>query len=360
MAIVTDQLVNKLRILYLYTDLMGYQIPIFNEYVEKYNAEVHVIHWDHKKKTPYKPHELKGIYYYKRSNFNKQRLITFVSKIKPDIVYVSGWVDKGYLATIRNLRKQRIPVVCGFDDIWKKTLKQKLGSLLFPLIKSSFFSHAWVAGPYQYEFAKRLGFSNNEIIFNCLSADNVIFNTAYFKYKKSKAITYPHNFLYAGRFDVVKGLDILLMAWNNIKDKRKDWKLTLIGNGPLKLDISKISDVNVIDFLQPEELTKKIGGFGCFILPSRKDQWALVIHEFSSAGLPIVCSNVVGAAPVFIIPKFNGLLFKSENILDLENKLLYIINSKDSELLIMSENSHLLGQKITPSISAACFLSIII
>jgi hypothetical protein len=61
---------------------------------------------------------------------------------------------------IRPLRKQGVPVVTAFDDIWFK-IRQKNGFwyYFFPFKLKSYwyFSHAWVAGPYQYEFAKQLG-----------------------------------------------------------------------------------------------------------------------------------------------------------------------------------------------------------
>jgi len=38
---------------------------------------------------------------------------------------------------------------------------------------------------------------------------------------------------------------------------------------------------------------------GCFILPSRYEPWALVIHEAACAGLPIICTNVCGTVDHF-------------------------------------------------------------
>lgn len=338
---------------------MGYQIPIFKEYVIKYHAEVHVIHWDHKKLTPYKPTANNNIFYYNRSSFSINQLKEFVLGIKPEIVYISGWMDKGYLAAVRPLRKKGIPVVTGMDDIWWKTLRQRLASIFFPPFRTLFFSHAWVAGPYQYEFAKRLGFKNTEIIHNCLSGDTEMFNEIYSESIEKKKSKYPHRFLYAGRLETSKGLDLLINVWKEIKVHRKDWELYMIGNGSLYDTIATNSDIKVLDFMQPDILVKEIENSGCYILPSRFEPWALVLHEFSAAGLPIICSDACGAAPVFLTSGYNGFIFKSENVKDLEQKMMQIINSSDDELLQMSENSHTLGQKITPEIAAASFMSVL-
>lgn len=340
---------------------MGYQIPIFEEYVKAYGADVHVMHRDKKKATPYLPTVIDGVRYYKRSDFSLKQLKEFVIKTKPDIIYISGWMDKGYLRAILPLRRQGVPVVTGLDDIWFKTLRQRVASILFPFIKPFFFSHAWVAGPYQYEFAKRLGFKNDEIIFNCLSADTALFNSVYSESLLNKKTNYPHKLLFVGRFEKVKGVDILAQAWRNIKarNESKDWELTLIGNGSLYESLTAFSEINIINFLQPEELALEIKKYGCFILPSRFEPWALVLHEFAAAGFPIICSDVCGAAPIFVAKNFNGYTFKSNDVEDLEKQILKIINASDTELISISNKSHDMGQKITPELAAASFISVI-
>jgi glycosyltransferase involved in cell wall biosynthesis len=340
---------------------MGYQLPVFQEYVLAFDSEVYVMHWDHKKLTPYIPAPIEGVYYYNRSEYNLKQLKEFVLKTDPDIIFVSGWMDKDYLRAVRPFRKKGMPVVTGFDGIWFKTFRQRVASVLFPILKNQFFSHAWVTGPYQYEYAKRLGFKNNEIIHNLYSADISLFNKVYTDCKIVKAQKYPHKFLFVGRFENVKGVDILMNAWSNIKKRNesKDWELTLIGNGSLYYSISKTLDIKIINFLQPEELIETIKNYGCFVLPSIFEPWALVLHEFAAAGFPIICSEVCGAVPVFITDNYNGYTFKSGDVKDLEKQMLKIINSSDKDLLKMSENSHALGQRITPQISAASFMSVL-
>lgn len=338
---------------------MGYQIPILREYVQTFNAEVHVVHWDHKKLTPYKPPKLNNVNYYNRSTFTYKKLREFVFLLKPDIVFICGWMDKGYLAAVISLRKKGIPVVNGIDDIWFKTFRQRIASVFFPLIRNMFFSHAWVTGPYQYEYARKLGFRNNEIVYNCYSADLEIYNNAYNDSFEAKREKYPHRFLYAGRLELLKGIDLLTNAWNNIKAEREDWELCIIGNGSLSNYIDSFPDIILLDFMQPERLVEEIAKAGCYILPSRFEPWALVLHEFSAAGLPIICSDICGAAPVFVISGYNGHLFTSESVKDLEQQMLRIIRSNDNELISMATNSHKAGQKITPEMSAASFMSIL-
>lgn len=332
---------------------MGYQMPVFKEYVDKYNAKVHVVHWDKKKLTPYSPPNIDNVYYYKRSDYDKQTLLIFAQELNPDIVYVSGWMDKDYTMVCSKLKKLGIPIVAGCDTQWRGDLRQKLGRIYFKYFLKQSFSHIWVAGPYQYEYARKLGFKKQEIIFNCLSADVYLFNRG----SELKTDYYPHNFLFVGRFESIKGIELLLKAWKTLD--KKDWTLTFIGDGSFKTELLERKDVIVKNFMNPETLAAEVDHAGCFVLPSLYEPWALVIHEFTAGGLPIIASDACGAGPVFITPNYNGFIFKSGNIKDLTRKMESIVSMTDEQLISFSKNSLLKSKNITPEIAAASFLSVI-
>ncbi|WP_265427137.1 glycosyltransferase family 4 protein [Chryseobacterium sp. YIM B08800] len=340
-----------MTILYLYAELMGYQIPVFKEYVEQYKAKVHVVHWDKNKLTPYQPPKIDDVFYYARSKYEHIALEELISEIKPDIVYVSGWMDKGYLRICKILKLRGIPIVAGSDTQVKKTLKQKLGVIYFKLFLKKYFSYIWVAGPYQYEYARKLGFTKNEIIFNCLSADITLFSL-----QSPKKIV-PKKFIFVGRLEQIKGVEILLDAWKAISDK-KDSTLTFVGNGSLKNTILS-HNIEVIDFLSPEKLSILLKNYGILILPSLEEPWALVIQEAMASGLPVIASNVCGAAPVFITNNFNGFLINPNNIEELKNKINYIINLEEEKLVDLAKNALEKSTVISPKLVAASFISVI-
>ena len=85
-----------MKVLYLYTEIMGYNIPIFEQLVNHYGATVDVVHWDQNKNTPYAPRmNVQGISFHPRSKFTPQALSDFAKALGPDLVYTSGWQDKG-------------------------------------------------------------------------------------------------------------------------------------------------------------------------------------------------------------------------------------------------------------------------
>jgi glycosyltransferase involved in cell wall biosynthesis len=346
------------RVLYLYSEVMGYTMATIRALLKK-GAEVHVVYKNRGKLTPYQPPVVENLYFYPRSSQTDETLEQISKKVDPQITVVSGWVDKEYLKVARKLRTGGKIVICGLDGQWHGSLRQRMANVLGRFhFFSHFFSHAWVAGVYQYEYARELGFAKKEIIFDLYSADLDLFSSAYCECAKIKEKKYPHRFLFVGRLDLVKGLDVLLEAWRELGGQRKDWELHLIGNGSLKDELIETPSIVVKDFLQPDDLVHEISSAGCFVLPSRREPWGVVVHEFAAAGLPLICSDVVGAAASFLIDGSNGYLFKSLDFSDLSSKLLNIIHAADEDLNKMGQVSVNLSRRITPDTSSANLLSL--
>jgi len=348
-----------MKILYLYAEVMGYTMATIRELAER-GIEVHVVHWDHKKKTPYKAPVVPNVLLYNRSELSVKQIKSLAKNIAPSVTIVSGWMDRGYMSVAKQLRLEGLSVVVGFDDQWHGTPKQWLAVALgWVGFFSQFYSHAWVAGSYQFEYAHRLGFNKKNIVYDLYSADLRVFNQAYKNSKEDKQRQYPHRFLFVGRFEPVKGLNVLLQAWEQLGTKKGDWELHLIGNGSLKAQLDATAGVVIKDFMQPEQLMQEVATAGCFLLPSRGEPWGVVVHEFAASGLPIIVSDVVGASSAFLISGFNGFSFKVNDSKALADRMHLIINMTNQELYAMAVSSHSLSQRITPETSAGNLLSII-
>lgn len=348
-----------MRILYLHAEVMSYTLATI-EVLAKLGIEVHIVHWDHKKLTPYRMPKYSNVYIYKRSEMNKDTICCLARKLEPSITVISGWQDNVYMKVAYYLRTQGKLVVSGFDDQWHHTPRQKIATILAKLgYFSRYYSHAWVSGTYQYEYASRLGFDKKNIIYDLYSADLNLYQKAYASNLEEKKVNYPHRFLFVGRLEPIKGLDILLKAWKSIEGIRKDWELHLIGNGSLRETLQAIQGVVVKDFMQPEKLIEEVAKAGCFVLPSHGEPWGVVVHEFAAAGMPLILSDVVGAASTFLISGLNGYLFKVNNVSSLSARLQQVIETPDEKLRRMSEISHQLSNRISPQTSAANLLSIL-
>jgi glycosyltransferase involved in cell wall biosynthesis len=348
-----------MKVLYLYAEVMGYTMATIRALTEL-GCEVHVVHSDRQKKTPYKANELPGVFAYPRSQMDLQSLETLVSKFSFDITVVSGWQDQTYLQVARHLRRQGKLVVVGLDSQWHGSVKQRVAATLGSCgIFKRWFSHAWVAGLYQYEYARQLGFDKTEITFDLYSADLGTFLSVYEQIALRNRSEIPHQFLYVGRFESIKGLDTLLVAWESLFDVRQDWQLHLIGCGSLKERLSTSPGIVVKDFMQPVELASQICNAGCFVMPSRGEPWGVVLHEMAAAGLPLIVSDVVGAATAFLIPGLNGFVFDSEDAAKLAQAMKRFICLDPKVQFEMGQASHQLAMRITPMTSAHNLLSIL-
>jgi glycosyltransferase involved in cell wall biosynthesis len=345
-----------MNILYLYAELQPYVIIVLKELVKQKDVTVHVVHWDKKKLTPYVPPQIDRVHYYERSQFKTHKeLFHLVKSIHPAIVYTSGWMDKVYMLVCKKARKLlSIPVVAGSDTQWRGG-KQWINVILAPFFHRQCFSHIQISGIWQYEYARRLGFPSKKILMHNLSADIELFHKIDINRKENK---YPKRILYIGRFVEVKGLKYLVEAWDAISDK-KSWGLTLIGNGPEKETLIKNKNIEVLDFMEQTILFEYMQNSGCFILPSIHEPWALVLHEAAAAGLPILASNVCGAAPYFVLDDYNGITFEPGNVTEIKTAIEKIINSGSEALITMSYNSRKLSERITPEIVAKTFLSVL-
>jgi len=342
-------------IVYLYSRLQPSVITIIKELVKMQNINVYVFYWDKKSLTPYSPPEIEHVKYFKRSDYDNRTLYKNIVDLNPDILYVSGWMDKTYLSVCRKLRaKYKIPIVAGSDTKWIGG-KQWLNVVISPFIHRKCFSHIQVAGIWQYEYARRLGFSRNQILMHNLSADVPLFNKVDVG---SKANNYPKQFIYIGSFIPIKGLRFLIEAWKEIGNKN-GWELTLIGNGPEAEKLSWENDIKIIDFSSQEQLCHHLQNSGCFILPSLKEQWSIVLHEAASAGLPILASDICGAVPYFVLNNYNGITFRPGSAEQIKIALEKIINAAESDLLAMAYNSRKLSFRITPEIVARTLLSVL-
>lgn len=344
-----------ITILILYTELMPYNVIVIKELVKK-GCRVHVVLQDTNKKTPYLPPLFDGVTYYNRSDFQtSDQLFRLVKKVNPALVWTAGWIDPLYNEVAGMARKRLgLPVVASSDTQWRG------GRQWFNVLTSSFrqrrwFSHLFISGEWQVRYARKLGFCPDQILMHNLSADVELFSRINID---DRAANYPKRLLYVGRFSPEKGLVYLLEAWQSVAD-RKGWQLTLVGSGPEKEKLTGYPDVEILDFMDQQELLLMMENSGAFILPSVFEQWSLVIHEAACAGLPVLASNRCGAITAFLAEGDSGYLFIPGDIRSIRHSIEKLLTQSEGELLQMGRNSRILGMQITPEKVADTLLTVL-
>jgi glycosyltransferase involved in cell wall biosynthesis len=337
---------EKKKIVFLYSEIANYFLACVEELLKDSSLDVHLIRWKVNKEAPFDFEFKDGLKVYDRSAYTDKQLLELIKEINPRLIYVSGWLDKGYLKVCRHFR-HRIPVIVGFDNRWNGSLKQRLVKLVSPFKIQNHFSHCWIPGKPQMEYAKKLGFKNVNILTGFYSCDFDFFHSQYSKNQDSKGEKFPKRFLYVGRYVEHKGIKDLWDAFIAMQDEfPTEWELWCLGTG----DIQPVEHPRIrhYGFIQPGEMKAFISNTGVFVLPSHFEPWGVVVHEFTSAGFPVICSDEVGAATAFVENNLNGYIYKAGDTEALKNALLRVVLLQPDKLLAMGDHSVGLAEQITP------------
>lgn len=108
-----------------------------------------------------------------------------------------------------------------------------------------------------------------------------------------------NQFIFAGRLDKLKGIDILLKAWKEMGENAP--KLIVCGTGPMEewckeyVQKNKLN-VEIRGFVPNEEIRKLIGRSKAMILPTQwYEGFPMSIVEAFSVGTPVICSDLGNA-----------------------------------------------------------------
>lgn len=348
---------RKRQIVFCYQEVVGYVLTLMEQISRDYDAKVWVVRSSAKPLTPFVPTADGGDIEF--IDQGSVELCSRIEEIGPDLICVSGWRNMEYLRVARRF-KGRVPVACLFDNQWVGSLKQRVATM-WPLksILKLHFDKLIVAGPHQFCYGRMLGFEGRDIVLNLYSGDTGHFGGVYESARERKAHNFPHRFIYIGRFSPEKGCDLLIGAFNELcRSRDHDWHLILVGNGVLPRGDHN-THIVVKPFMDKDGLGREIADAGVFCMPSHHEPWGVAVHEAAAAGLPLLLSDACASAPVFLIAGYNGHSFRTSSQSSLANRLAAFVETSDSDLLKMSDRSHALGQRITPALSAASFLSVL-
>ena len=339
-----------MKVVFLYTEIAGYIVNCFNELASK-GIEVHVIRWEVNSEAPFEFKTAANVELYDRSQFNKiDSLLSLVKSINPDKIVCSGWVDKLYLDVCRYY-KDKISTVLTIDNHWNGSLKQRIACLMSPIYLKTKFSHAWVPGSKQLKFAKKLGFTPAVIQTGFYTANTSLFEKFYEQNKSNKNEDFPHVFLYVGRYVEHKGIFDMWKAFVELqKEEDNDWELWCVGTGDQFENKIEHPSIKHFGFVQPNDLGEVISKSGVYILPSHFEPWGVTLQEFALSGMPLLCSEKVGAAEAFLEEDKNGFMFPANSIEHLKQAMKKIINMKDESLKSFHNRSAELGKKINVDI----------
>jgi glycosyltransferase involved in cell wall biosynthesis len=87
----------------------------------------------------------------------------------------------------------------------------------------------------------------------------------------------------------------------------------------------------------------------CLVLTSHIEPYGVVLHEAAAAGLPLLCAEFAGAAPVFVQDGHNGWLVPSSDIGAWTQAMARMSALPADRLTSMSEVSRAISRRMSPA-----------
>ncbi|CAM4235977.1 glycosyltransferase family 4 protein [Lacicoccus alkaliphilus] len=187
-----------------------------------------------------------------------------------------------------------------------------------------------------YKDLNTVGFSKNQKIRINNGIDT---NTYTKKLPTIENLSKKYNiYVYAGRFEKIKGIDVLIESWYlTSQEFRKKNKLLLLGKGSIDVK-NLIRDDSIILIGEVTNVEEYLIENNIFVLPSRYEGISNALLEAIKNKNLIICSDAGGNTDI-IKNNHNGFVFEKENIMQLhetiikssqltqEEKQLYIKNA---------------------------------
>lgn len=141
-------------------------------------------------------------------------------------------------------------------------------------------------------------------------------------------------FIYLGRYDECKGVDILIKAIAIVKQELPNARFVLAG-GKLNAGFTQLIEkedvkdmIENLGYIQYDKVAEYLSSGYAFIIPSRIDNLPTVVLEAFSCGTPVIGSRSGGIAEM-VEDGVDGLLFEKENPASLAEKVIELAGNED-------------------------------
>ncbi|MCK7590226.1 glycosyltransferase family 4 protein [Subsaxibacter sp. CAU 1640] len=278
-------------------------------------------------------------------------LISKIEMFNPDAILFFGWNFKSHLLAMRYFKGRTSVWFRGDSTLINESggLKTKLRRIILKAVYS-YIDKAFYVGEANKAYFLKHNLKNGQLVRAPHAIDNERFKDDQLKNYEEKAIEWRRALgyndddiviLYAGKFEPVKQLNILIRSVINANKRRSfPVKLLLVGNGPLENDLKNfaIDDPN-IQFLGFQNQTQmpivyRLGDIFC--LPSRSETWGLAVNEAMASSRPVIFSDNVGSFEDVYVEGYNGFSFPHSD----ENNLQKLVEELDlKKILAMRCNS---------------------
>lgn len=266
--------------------------------------------------------------------FQLSMIIHLVRKYSIETIYAHWIIPQGLIAALyRKIFNKKIKIVCtshGSDLLGLKggVSRRLTAFTLRNINKLTVVSQSLKEAAKQYKTLEEI-----EVI-------SLGYNPNYFNLSApTKDIRSQYNiegpfFVYVGRLSEEKGLVYLLQALNLIKENIHNFKLLIIGNGPLEQSLkNKSEELNLseniiwLNNVPHQDLADYFKNADILIGPSLREGLGLVFIEAIACGCCVIASNLKTISEVVIDGK-TGFTAEAGNPQSIADKIMYVLKHK--------------------------------
>jgi glycosyltransferase involved in cell wall biosynthesis len=313
--------VSSIRVALLTEIPAPFRIPLFNELATRPDLELRVLFLSERDpKRPYRLYTsefrfawrtLPGLSLVRRSRWLvlSWGAIGELRRFRPDVIVLGGWNQPAFWQGLLYARVRRRRAICWVESTSRD---ERSGASPLELAKRAMLrlcTSFIVPGRASRDYLLGLGVALDRITIAPNAVDETIFGARVAAARCDREELRRRLglsgcvFFYAGRLDPEKGVDMLLGAFRQIPGQ-----LVIAGGGSLEDELHSAAPegVRFLGRLDRDELVSWYAAADVFVLPSRSDQWGMVLNEAAAAGLPLVSTEAPGAAWDLIEHGVNG------------------------------------------------------
>lgn len=264
----------------------------------------------------------------------KHRIYDQLDTFKPDIIHVTSPTLLGQ-AGLKYGQRRGIPVVSSYHTHFVSYFKyyglQKLEPVGWQILKKFYnqFDCVYVPSPSTAEELMKRGFENIELWQRGIDLSS--FSPAKLNQSLRKQLSsnqYPI-LLFVGRLVQEKDLEDLVKVARILKSTKKQFKLVIAGDGPMRSQLEKeLPNASFTGWVHGQQLSEIFASSDIFVFPSTTETFGNVILEAYASGLPVVCSNEGGVVDL-IMDGYTGFITEAKNPNDIAEKVNILLSNPD-------------------------------
>jgi glycosyltransferase involved in cell wall biosynthesis len=263
--------------------------------------------------------------YRKKQTIYKKKLTSYLLEIKPNITVSAVRREINFINDIPD-GSHKIGEIHFEKQFYRNFNKRFLPD----------FVNRWVTNKWQESSIKELARLDRFV--NLTKEDADSWNTLHNKlvipnplasYPNLQAKLENKIVISVGRYDPVKGFDMLINAWSIVAKYHSDWILKIVGPGerkPYEEQVKRLGlEKSIICEGASNHVYEEMAESSFYVLSSRSEGFPLVLIEAMAVGLPCVTFSCSPGPRAIVFHKETGILVEKDNVQKLADGICYMI-----------------------------------